>query len=68
LLSTNYKESKENDEIELILDYGKNKAGGYKGYQPLTFIKNKGIVKEGDPIVNQFINNLKTGADIDIFE
>lgn len=68
LLSTNYKESKENDEIELILDYGKNKAGGYKGYQPLTFIKDKGIVKEGDPIVNQFINNLKTGADIDIFE
>jgi len=68
LLSANYQASKENDEIELELNYEKNKVSHFKGYQPLTFIKNKGIVKEGDPVVNQFIENLKTGADVDIHE
>lgn len=68
LLSADYKESKDGDEFELSLNYEKNKLSHFKGYQPLTFIKSKGIVKEGDPILNHFIENIKTGADVDINE
>ena len=68
LLSADYKESKDVNELELSLNYEKNKLSHFKGYQPLTFIKSKGIVKEGDPTVNHFIENLKTGADVDINE
>ena len=68
LLSADYKESKDGNELELSLNYEKNKLSHFKGYQPLTFIKSKGIVKEGDPLENNFIENLKTGADVDINE
>ena len=62
LLSSNYN-NKILDEIPIKLNYEKNKVSHYKGYQELTFIRSKGIVKEGTAMVQKLANKL--GGEID---
>ncbi len=57
LLSSDYN-YKEDNEIPVKLNYEKNKLSHYKGYQELTFIRNKGIVKEGNCKVHNMLQNL----------
>ena len=46
LFPDNYKDSKEQDQPMIKLDYAKNKLSHYKDYQCLIFEKKKGIVRE----------------------
>jgi len=63
ILSSDYT-SRQLDEIPIKLSYEKNKVSHYKGYQDLTFIRNKGIIKEGIAPVLNLANNL-LGGDSD---